>query len=71
MVTKRFISAGASPVLVSEIDADTLFEVWSNGDHWAAIITKSDGTSCPITEGDGPVALAPPVCVDPVRCPRV
>lgn len=70
-LTNQMIRSGASPILVAPM-GDNLFEVWSDGARWSAFLTKrSPAVSCPVAGGEGEPHLAEPICVDPVRCPRV
>ena len=69
-LTQMMISQHASPIIANRSD-DDLFEIWSDGDHWMAMVTRSDGMTCPVAEGSGPIRIEPPRCIDPLKCPRV
>lgn len=69
-LVQMMIREHASPVIASRSDED-LFEVWSDGDHWLAMVTKGNGMTCPVAEGTGPIHVEAPRCIDPLKCPRV
>lgn len=70
-VTDKMVRQGASPILLAPM-GEYLYEIWSNGERWSAFVTKRNpDISCPVAGGEGEPLLADPICVDPVRCPRV
>lgn len=69
-LVKGMIADHASPITVMR-SGDTLFEIWSNGEHWMATVTRSSELTCPVAEGEGEVPMEEPRCIDPIHCPRV
>lgn len=70
-ITKPMMAEGGSPVFVGPVNADVIFEIWSNGKRWTAFHTRRDGQMCIVSRGDLGIGMAPPICIDPVKCPSI
>lgn len=69
-VVPQMVREGAAPVFVGR-SGEAMLEVWSIEKRWTAFRSTADGSMCVVAQGHDGAMSAKPVCIDPVRCPRV